>query len=367
MAAFNILSINSQKGSSRPMAGLGQILGLSTLSYPSDLGTDNTKKHYVVFQVKEITPQTFEVGTGAAALAGQAYTGTKNYLQSTIAKATGSSTEGVTANQDTGAEKAAVGTLNAVVQGINESINIKKNRTSVQSYIALYMPDTLQASYKADYASISLRDQLGSLNAIRAVGSIAATGLDAIGDDKDVLNAIGSDPNAIKWAIDSFANTFKGGQDLSSGILQTQGYTSNPQLQMIYQGAPFRTFTLNFVFTPKSKEEAKEVEKIIHQFKYYAAPMLQTPGSSPSSSMFLTPPALFEVRFFYDGKENSKLPKYTDCVLEDIQLDYAPNGWAAHTDGAPLQTHLSLSFHEVEIVDKARLDLGYNNQEGGLR
>ena len=83
--------------------------------------------------------------------------------------------------------------------------------------------------------------------------------------------------------------------------------------------------------------------------------------------MFLTPPALFEVRFYYDGNENQHLPRYTDCVLEDISVDYAPNGWAAHTDGAPIQTHLSLSFHEVEIVDKARLQTGFYSRSGGLR
>jgi hypothetical protein len=382
MALIKVLSTetnNNNKDAFSPLSSLSKTLGLSTHNYPSDLGTDGSKKHYVTFQAKEITPQTYNIGTiitsfgsYVKAEAIQIKEFAKTEISNVVSGETGATQPAVTTPSPelttANANLAAEGNkLQGVLQTLNESMDIKKNRTAVKSFIALYMPDTLQATYKADYASISLRDELGSLNSIRAVGSVAATALGPERGFENTTNAIGSDPNTIKWAIDSFAKMFNAGQGLSSGILQTQGYTSNPQLQMIYQGAPFRSFTLNFVFTPKSMAEARDVERIIHEFKYYAAPTLQTPGKSPSASMFLTPPALFEVKFYYDGAENPKLPKYTDCVLEDIQIDYAPNGWAAHIDGAPIQTHLSLSFHEVEIVDRDRLFKGYFEQEGGLR
>jgi len=81
----------------------------------------------------------------------------------------------------------------------------------------------------------------------------------------------------------------------------------------------------------------------------------------------LIPPSLFNVSFMSQGKENPYLPKYADCVLEDIEVNFAPNGFAAHTDGAPVQTTLTLSFRETEIVDRARLQKGFNNADGGLR
>ena len=46
-----------------PLAGLSRSLGLSTLSYPRELGTDDSKKHYVTFLAKEITPQSYGVNT----------------------------------------------------------------------------------------------------------------------------------------------------------------------------------------------------------------------------------------------------------------------------------------------------------------
>lgn len=399
MASLEIASVSTPTESTSvatgPLAGLSKTLGMSTLSYPLELGTDDSKKHYVTFLAKEITPQSYAVGTEGAKLFNNIKTGvvgasqsisdytltqleaSYNNLTEKIRDLTGTDLETAKAQlAETNkilAEKAgeAGKNIKGVVETLNGSMDIKANRTSVKSYISLYMPDTLQATYHADYASISMRDELGqTLQSIRTIGSIAGAGLEGIGQDglTGAGNAIGADPAAIKFAIDSFGRMFEAGQGLSDAILQTQGYTSNPQLQMIYHGASFRTFSLNFMFTPKSRTEALVVENIIHQFKYYAAPTLQTPGQSPNASMFLTPPALFEVRFFYDGNENKNLPRYTDCVLEDISVDYAPNGWAAHAkDGVPIQTQLTLSFHEVEIVDKARLQAGFNSRSSGLR
>ena len=138
---------------------------------------------------------------------------------------------------------------------------------------------------------------------------------------------------------------------------------------MLYKGLATRSFQLSFTFSPKSKKEAKVVDDIIYNFKYYAAPAFTSGATVSSQSMYLTPPAIFAVRFFSNGKENTFLPRYTDCVLEDINVNFAPNGFAAHTDGAPIQTQLTLQFKEIEIVDKGRLEKGHNgsNAAEGLR
>ena len=159
------------------------------------------------------------------------------------------------------------------------------------------------------------------------------------------------------------------GSDLGNVLLQGQGISINPQVQMLYRGLTTRSFTLSFTFSPKSKKEAKTVDDIIYNFKYYAAPAFTSGATVSSQSMYLTPPAIFSVRFFSNGKENTFLPRYTDCVLEDINVNFAPNGFAAHTDGAPIQTQLTLQFKEIEIVDKGRLEKGHNgsNAAEGLR
>ena len=387
MADISILSVSNPTDSfsavNGPLAGLSKTLGMSTLSYPRELGTDDSKKHYVTFLAKEITPQSYndaikELGQGVVEVVDvvkSAYVSAKaradeikkseNMEQ---AAATGSSIVNNIVDTVTTTTGDLIQTGKKINSFISGSMDLKKNRTAVKSYISLYMPDTIQANYQANWADFSMRDALGeTLQAIRAVGEVAGTGIESFRENK-VLEGMSSNPQMIKYIIDRTTQNLLGaGPELSAAILQASGLTSNPQLQMIYSGTQFRSFNLSFIFTPKSMIEARDVEAIIHQFKYYAAPALQTPGKSPNASMFLTPPALFEVKFYYDGNENKNLPRYTDCVLKDISIDYAPNGWAAHTDGAPIQTHLSLSFEEIEIVDKDRLNKGFYAQEGGLR
>lgn len=49
---------------------------------------------------------------------------------------------------------------------------------------------------------------------------------------------------------------------------------------------------------------------------------------------------------------DAKIMTINDCVLENVMIDYAPNGWAAYNDGYPIQTRLTLSFKETKIVTK---------------
>jgi hypothetical protein len=75
--------------------------------------------------------------------------------------------------------------------------------------------------------------------------------------------------------------------------------------------------------------------------------------------MFFVPPASFGIKFLFNGSENTHLNKIKNCVITNIDVDYAPQGWSAHDDGVPVQTTLSLSFKELELIDSAQIQNGY--------
>ena len=56
--------------------------------------------------------------------------------------------------------------------------------------------------------------------------------------------------------------------------------------------------------------------------------------------------------------DNDRLYKVGRCVLNNVSVDYAPNGWAAFDGGAPVQTTLRLEFTEMEILDRSRMAAG---------
>ena len=75
---------------------------------------------------------------------------------------------------------------------------------------------------------------------------------------------------------------------------------------------------------------------------------------------FFVPPSIFEVTFMYNGAENPNINKLKRCVLTDVNVNYAPNGtWSTHDDGSPVQTSLTLSFKEIELVDRTAVEAGY--------
>lgn len=124
---------------------------------------------------------------------------------------------------------------------------------------------------------------------------------------------------------------------------------------MLFQGIEFRTFDMSFTFTPYSAKEAEDVKKIIKLFRKYAAPS----ASTAFAGMFWVPPAFFNVDFRFQGKTNPNLPKLQKCVIESIDVNYAPNGWTTHTDGAPVQTTMTITFKEIILVDRASIEAGY--------
>jgi hypothetical protein len=305
------------------------------LQYPSDLGSP-TKNHYVKFWVKQIIPQNATVTT-------------------------------TTTNESAKAQPGTGQTLGG--------FNIQPQQTKPVACISLYMPDTLNATYNASYDELSLTNELGkNLGNLQAIGTFLG-----VGKDKNSASNAASKA-AVNYGTSKVLGNITGivpgadAQGISDINLQGGGFTVNPQLQVLYRGIGFRQFQLSFLFTPASHDEALTVNKIIAAFKYHFAPDLLT-ASQSDNGMFFIPPSYFSVEFMINNQENVYLPKYGDCVLADIDVNYAPNGFAAHTDGAPVQTQLNLVFKEIEIVTKGKLQAGYNNATsdgssgsiGGLR
>jgi hypothetical protein len=287
---------------------------LTPLFYPSDLGS-STKNHYVKFSVKQIVPSSPVSGS----------------------------------TQD--AVKFAAAKL--------ESLNFQPNITDSVGVICLYMPDSLNASYDASYDELSITNDLGKgITGIQAIKSF----VDGAKGDKQTAAGTSADAASIYGlavgvgaALGSFGNS----QGIVDATLSSQGYAINPQLQVIYRGIGFRKFNLNFLFTPNTQAEALKINQIIATFKYHFAPQLAT-KTGATNGMFFIPPSYFNVEFMFNFDENKFLPRYGDCVLTDIDVNYAPNGFAAHNDGAPVQTQLSLNFQEIEIITKDKLAAGYN-------
>ena len=72
--------------------------------------------------------------------------------------------------------------------------------------------------------------------------------------------------------------------------------------------------------------------------------------------MFFVPPSTIKLQFMYNGKENTHVARVAESVIESVDVNYSPNGWAAHDDGAPVQTMLTINFKEIQLIDRAMIE-----------
>jgi hypothetical protein len=239
--------------------------------------------------------------------------------------------EGITNLRDDVAKQAGINQQNLNQSSTNQKNLNQSTRFSVKTKttsqpvgsIALYIPEDVTFTQEAQYGEVSLNDALSSL-----------TG-----------GAIG--------AVTSYID--KGGNAALRLGLNYLGYVFNPQQQVMFEGIDFRQFEMSFTFSPKSAKEAIIVRNIIQTFRQHAAPRIVT----SVGGFFFTPPSQFNISYRLGNKENEFVNKIKPSVLENVTVSYAPNGWAAHSDGSPVQTTLTLTFKEIELVDKIDIQNGY--------
>jgi hypothetical protein len=292
----------------------------TSLIYPLDVGSIG-KGHTIQFDISDIKPvELKDVENTVNNMVDQAKAsfGTLAAAQTTVTTAAGQVVDAATQAGEYIKNNTAGKIVNDFVDSLANApkLDYGPEVTKTVSTIRLSMPDTLNFSYGIQYDKLSVADAAGSV--VPLVGTIARAITSGIG--KMALNKL--------------------------------GYVFNPQEQQIFEGIDFREYEMTFIFTPISQREADTVKEIIKTFRKYAAPTI----NNKLSGFFFTPPSVFDVSFFFNGQPNYNLNPIRRSVVTNISVDYAPNGWAALRNGAPVQTTMTVSFRETELVDRTSIE-----------
>jgi hypothetical protein len=395
MPLFGFSDITFDKGTESRRGPLGKLVGSdfeqTTLRYPIDLGNYD-KSHYVVFYIKQqrhtafgrteaknefsAPDQILEGARGASKAArnisgeitnkinsglgqiNQATGGVLSGATSAIGKVVGN-VSGTINNLFGGQSSTITGNSQASSRVIDNSIkritggslSFLRTTTLTTDAIALYMPDTLNYSYSQTYDSAAIGGEIGGK--VLAAGKSA---VDSFNEDGSV-KAGSTLAKAVGGAVLQGAARAAAGQTGDLLFTAATGTVSNPMLEMIYKSPNFRTFQFDFTFYPRDEKEAFEVQRIIERVRFHQAPELA------SAQNFLIPPSEFDIKFYYGGKENPNIPQIATCVLTTIDVNYAPNGFAAYEvpnenfpslgrTGMPVAIQLVLQFQEVTFLTK---------------
>ena len=359
--------------------------------YPSDLGAAD-KGHYILININEqintsfpgtrvesdlpsvlanrksIAQQNggFDTAAGLANASKLAQAATDAVLSTSIGSAIKKGVDFLSSIAPEGVNDtvgAGLDSIKAVANNVDANIGIRTIRR-ITDTVALYMPSQLNFSYNQAYSQIS------------PGGSMAQTALSALNSATETYKNSGNkaDAAAITKNLSPFLFNYLF-QQIPGGVGQilftagTGGKVQNPMLEIMYSSPEFRTFRFDFLMFPRSENEAVQVQAIIDRLRFHQAPELV----KNSGGYFLYPPSEFDISFYYNGQENPNIPRISTCVLTNLDVDYAPGGFAAYEvegesfasigrTGMPVGVRLSLSFKETEYLVKGSPLLSFDKR-----
>ena len=237
-------------------------------------------------------------------------------------------------------------------KGVNSLFN---NTRRITDSVSMYLPPNVEESTSAKYdeASTGLAGFLLSSfgNEIKNMDAAAIArklggGLEGIAKEL-TFKAIGA------------AGELVGAEGLEALSKKAFGEASNPYMEVLFDQMSLRTFTYNFQFAPRNQEEAEEVQNIIQLFRFHMAPELR-----PNVNRYVGLPSQFDIHYMFLSKdgvasENNYYNRIATCVLTDCKVNYTPTGVKSFEDGGPVQTTMTLSFKEIELLTKDKIAQGY--------
>ena len=210
--------------------------------------------------------------------------------------------------------------------------------------IALYMPNTIKASYSQNYDG----DTAGIAGDIEAmVGSVPSAGSSADQIKAFLGGAAGIAIKEGKKLVGELVS-LAGAGDPIRFIQKRSGSALNPRNEQFYDSPDFRSFSYTFDFWPRNEKEAKAVSDIITIFKYNSSP-----GLKGDAGALFEIPNYFRISYMHRGEVNTNLNLISACYCNSVDVDYAPDGQPSFfEDGQPVHTKLTVGFVEDRILTK---------------
>lgn len=210
-------------------------------------------------------------------------------------------------------------------------VTIPRSTRRIKESIALHMPTPLVFTHRNRYEDISLTALAGKVGV--SVGSF-------------LPGKLGGLVGGLGKVLDPKEGSVIG------DVVRLAGYPINPAIEVVFSTVEQRQFVMEVLMAPKNEIESKSLQAIIKTLRFHAAPEL----NSNTFGMTWIPPAEFDITFFNKGVENMHIVRMNTCLMESIEVDYAPSGtYSTFTNGHPVAVRLSMGFREVEPIHKLRI------------
>lgn len=230
--------------------------------------------------------------------------------------------------------------------------NVERAQKRLETAIALHIPNQLNIRYGTQWSeedtSTALMAPLLGGAAVKAVFGAAAGIVSA---DGDRLKEAGQDAAEVGRGAAALGLAYAPG---ANAVSVGTGLAFNPRKEQVFKGVDFRSFQFDYQFFPRSEQEARAVLNIIKEFKLHMHPEYKD-----SNKFLWIYPSEFDITYYTGGTENKSLHRHPSCVLTEMTVNYTPNGaFTTFADGTPTQINIQMTFRELAIMDKDRIEAG---------
>ena len=153
--------------------------------------------------------------------------------------------------------------------------------------------------------------------------------------------------------------------DIANGIGVGRGTAVNPFATLVFKGVDLKVHSLEWLLSPESESEQRELKKIIRTLQRMVLPKTQNPvgdqsefGLSAIDKGILKYPAM--VNIYFQGIDQNYYFKFKTSMISQLNVDYTPNGLAINKGGKPSAIRITMTLNEAYIHtadDNSELEL----------
>jgi len=220
--------------------------------------------------------------------------------------------------------------------------------------VVLPIPSGISDQNKADWGSNSMTalDIAKADIAREAIFKGVSKGAEKAGD---YIDRVRENAGAVSEALGTALAAAAAGVESQALLSRTTGQVLNPNMELLFKGPSLRPFSFKFQLSPRDKDEANEVIKIMRFFKQGGAPIRS------KSNLFLKSPHIFRIKYVKMG-ENGELHRglnaFKTCALQSFGVNYTPTGnYATYSDGIMVSYDITMSFSEITPIFNDDYDL----------
>jgi hypothetical protein len=211
-------------------------------------------------------------------------------------------------------------------------------------YIGFPIPQGIEFSDGASYDDAALGYAGAATAAVVKTGmeasDIASKAAGIIGDIGD--GGIDSLKNKFGSAAIAAISNSKLGDNIKSGVGIAMKMTTNKHIVTEFTGVSTRSFGFKFKLVGSSKKESEIIRNIGTAFRNGLYP--------EADRLALKYPPTWTIRFMMGNNDISYLPKIWECYLTALSVSYNGSANLWHTDGAPIECEISVSFKETRAL-----------------